>query len=118
MLEYIFSHAKSDWKAALQNVKGVYVITDKNNGKRYVGSAFGSAGIWARWSSYIKNAHGHNDELTKLIKEKGKDYARENFKFALLEYRSMKTDDSAIIARENYWKEVLLSRGDYGYNKN
>lgn len=118
MLEYIFSQAKSDWKAALQNVKGVYLITDKSNGKRYVGSAYGDSGIWSRWSCYIKNAHGHNDELTKLIKAKGKDYARDNLKFALLEYRSMKTDDTDIRGREGYWKEVLLSRGEYGYNKN
>jgi len=30
----------------------------------------------------------------------------------------MKTDDDVIIQREQYWKGVLLTRGDYGYNKN
>lgn len=118
ILESIFLSGKQDWKAALENVKGVYVIMDKNNGKKYVGSAYGGAGIWSRWSCYIGNGHGHNDELTKLIKEMGKDYARQNFRFSLLEYRSMKTDDTEIIARESYWKEVFLSRGEYGYNKN
>jgi hypothetical protein len=117
-LEGIFQRSKSDWKAALQSVKGIYLITDKNNGKRYVGSAYGDAGIWSRWSCYIGNGHGWNDELTKLISKAGKEYARQNFIFSLLEYRPMKTDDKAIIERESYWKEVMLSRSEYGYNKN
>lgn len=118
MLENIFLTAKPDWKAALENVKGVYLIMDKSNGKKYIGSAYGGAGVWSRWSCYIGNGHGHNDELTKLINEKGKDYARKNFRFCLLEYRSMKTDDNDVILREGYWKEVFLSRGEFGYNKN
>ncbi len=118
ILESIFISSKPDWKAALENVKGVYLIMDKSNGKKYIGSAYGATGIWSRWSCYIGNGHGHNDELTQLIKEKGKDYARENFKFSLLEYRPMKTDDIDVIARELYWKKVFLSRGEFGYNKN
>ena len=93
------------------------MITDKSNGKRYVGSAFGDSGIWARWNCYIGTGHGFNDELTKLIGKKGVDYAVKNFRMSLLEYRPMKTDDSAIIEREGFWKEVMLSRGKYGYNK-
>ncbi len=114
----IFKNEKSDWKTALKNVKGVYVITDKSNGKNYVGSAYGDSGIWSRWSCYIGTAHGDNDELTKLIKKEGFEYAIQNFKLSLLEYRSMKTDDKVIINRESYWKEVFLSRGEFGYNLN
>lgn len=118
-LETVFKIQKNDWKGALENVKGVYLIIDKANGKKYIGSAYGDFGIWSRWAVYIgTGGHGFNDELTKLIKANGIEYARSNFKFSLLEYRSMKTDDSAIINRESFWKEVLLSRGDYGYNKN
>lgn len=117
-LETIFKNGKQDWKAALENIRGVYLITDKSNGKRYVGSAYGDSGIWARWASYVGTGHGWNDELTKLIKVEGLEYAREHFKIALLEYRSMKTDDNTIIERENYWKEVFMSRGQFGYNKN
>ncbi len=113
----IFKNQKSDWFSALSNVKGVYVIFDKSNGKKYVGSAYGDTGIWSRWNDYISNAHGYNDGLKEVIKANGYEYALKNFKMALLEYRPMKTDDQTIIDRENYWKEVLLSR-DFGYNRN
>lgn len=117
-LELIFKYQKNDWKAALENVKGVYVIFDKSNGKKYVGSAYGDFGIWSRWSVYAGTGHGFNDELTKLISQEGIDYARKNFRFCLLEYRKAGTDDSIIIARESFWKEALLSRNEFGYNKN
>ena len=116
ILESIFKTNKIDWKAALENVKGVYLIIDKSNGKMYIGSAYGESGIWSRWACYIGTGHGWNDELTKLIDKEGFDYARKNFKFSLLEYRSMKTDDKVIINREQYWKNILLSV-TYGYNK-
>src|SRR5437870_2559976 len=54
----------------------------------------------------------------KLIATHGLDYARQHFRFALLEQRTMKTDDLVIIQRERYWKDVLLTRERYGYNKN
>ena len=116
--ETIYRNARPDWKAALQSVKGVYLVVDRLNGKKYVGSAYGDTGIWSRWGSYVETGHGWNDELTKLITECGLDYARHNFHFVLLEYRSMKTDDQSIIEREQYWKEALFSRSAFGYNKN
>ncbi|MEQ9438087.1 MAG: GIY-YIG nuclease family protein [Cyclobacteriaceae bacterium] len=117
-LESIFKFQKNDWKAALKNVKGVYVIYDKSNGKKYVGSAYGEFGIWSRWSVYAGTGHGFNDELTKIIAENGIEYARNYFRFCLLEYRPARTDDSIIINREGFWKEALLSRNEFGYNSN
>jgi len=117
-LEPIFRQELTSWFSALKNVKGVYLITDTSNGKRCIGSAYGETGVWARWSSYIGTGHGHNDDFSKIIKEHGKEYARNNFVFSLLEYRPMKTDDKTIIDRESYWKEVLLTRTSFGYNNN
>lgn len=117
-LEVIVKESRPDWRAALENVKGVYLISDKQTGKRYVGSAYGTSGIWSRWCFYIGTGHGWNDELTALIKAKGIDYARSHFKFTLLEYRPMKSDDRFIIERESFWKEALLTRGKFGLNRN
>lgn len=117
-LEIVFKFQKNDWKAALENVKGVYVIVDKSNGRKYVGSAYGDFGIWSRWAVYIGTGHGFNDELTKIISDYGIDYAIKNFRLSLLEYRSSKIDDNVIIGRESFWKEVSLTRGQFGYNKN
>lgn len=117
-LELLVQNQKTDWRVALENVKGIYLIVDKFNGKKYVGSAYGDSGIWSRWCTYINTGHGYNDELVMLIEKNGIDYARKYFQFAILELRSMKTDDDTIINRESFWKEVLLTRGNFGYNKN
>lgn len=117
-LELLVQNQKTDWRVALENVKGIYLIVDKYNGKKYVGSAYGDSGIWSRWCTYINTGHGYNDELVMLIEKNGIDYARKYFQFAILELRSMKTDDDTIINRESFWKEVLLTRGIFGYNKN
>jgi hypothetical protein len=85
-LEMIFRNGLLDWKTALGNVKGVYLIVDKSNGKKYVGSAYNETGpIWARWQCYISSGHGGNVELRALIDREGVDYARKNFKFSILE---------------------------------
>lgn len=117
-LELIIRTQRPDWKAALENIKGVYVITDQLTGKKYVGSAYGELGLWSRWACYIETGHGWNDELTKLIREQGLQYARDNFELTLIEHHSRRTDDQHVIARESFWKVALLSRGAFGYNKN
>jgi len=117
-LEHIYSINKTDWKSALSNLKGVYLITDLKTNKKYIGSAYGDQGIWQRWQSYISNGHGGNKLLKKLIKEESMAYAKKYYKFSLLEFRGMKTDDRVIIYRESFWKEVLNTRGDFGYNDN
>lgn len=117
-MQSIIKGQKTDWKAALEHIKGVYAIFDQHNGKKYVGSAYGDSGIWARWLAYAESGHGYNRDLVQLISEKGIDYAKRHFTLTLLEYRPARTDDAVIIARESFWKEVLISRGAFGYNSN
>ena len=117
-LEVLVRNQKTDWKTALSNVKGIYVIVDKSNGKKYVGSAYGDSGIWSRWCSYAYSGHGGNDELYALIEKFGIEYARKNFQLSILELLPMKMDDDSVIRRESFWKDVLLTRGEFGYNKN
>jgi hypothetical protein len=101
------------WKTALENQKGVYLITDISNGKKYVGSAYGQEMILGRWRDYVQNGHGGNKEL-KTFKF---DYIKNNFRYSILEIFKYTTDDNTIITRESWWKEVLMTR-EFGYNKN
>lgn len=104
---------KEGWKTALQNQKGVYLITDVSSGKMYVGSAYGESMILGRWESYVKNGNGGNIELKKLDFE----YIKENFRYSILDIFKSTIDDKVIISRESWWKEVLHTR-KFGYNKN
>nr|WP_321466398.1 GIY-YIG nuclease family protein [uncultured Desulfobulbus sp.] len=101
------------WKTALENQKGVYLITDKSNGKMYVGSAYGKDMIHGRWMSYIINGHGGNVDLKAL----SFDHIKENFSYSILEIYKSTVDDEIILKRESWWKSTLLTR-TYGYNKN
>ena len=115
-LKYIVSDNIVSWKAALSNVKGVYLIVDTHTGKQYVGSAYGDDCIWQRWLCYAKDGHGGNVELKELLKNNGVDY-KYNFKYSILEVCNMNLGNEYIISRENYWKEVLLTR-QFGLNSN
>lgn len=108
---------KPTWRTALTNQKGVYLITDTKTGKMYVGSASGNDKILGRWQAYLDNGHGGNKDLVKLVKEKGFDYVKQNFRYALLDQFKASTSEEIILRRESYWKNVLLTK-DFGYNGN
>ena len=102
------------WKTALENQKAVYLIVDTKTGKKYVGSACGDNMLLGRWRNYIANGHGGN----KLLKPLDFEYIKENFKYSILEIFKSSVDDEIIRNRESFWKEVLLTRGEFGYNDN
>lgn len=104
---------KETWKTALQNQKGIYLITDILNGKMYVGSAYGENMILGRWQSYIRTGNGGNTGLKHLDFS----YIKKYFRYSILEIYKSTTDDQIIIDRENWWKEALQSRR-FGYNEN
>ena len=117
-LETIIMQHKKDWVAALENQKAVYLITDTNNGKLYVGSATSDYGmLLQRWSNYIENGHGGNIELKALVEKEGFDYVRKYFQYSILENYNAKVDDHVILERESWWKDTLQSR-KHGYNSN
>lgn len=125
-LETLIKNDRLDWKAALENAKGIYLISDAHTGKRYVGAAYGAQGLWSRWRHYVKTGHGGNVELRSILTaneaSKSKDsilaYYRLNFRFTLLEHRSNIVPDEIIKEREIFWKDVLLTRGPHGLNRN
>lgn len=109
---------------ALKKVKGVYCLTDRKNGKLYIGSASGAGGVAQRWDGYLHSKHGGNEELRKLYdglnKRKpgsGDKYFKDNFTFTLLEHFSIYDDDRKVRDREKWWKECLDTR-KHGYNDN
>lgn len=104
---------RDTWKTALENQKGVYLITDTSNGKKYVGSAYGVNMILGRWRAYVKTGHGGNVGLKPLTF----DHIKKHFRYSILDIYKSTTDDQIIIDRESWWKEVLQSRL-FGYNEN
>ncbi len=104
---------KPNWRTALANQKGVYLLVDDKTGKKYVGSAYGADMLLGRWESYINTCHGGN----KLLKKLKDDYIKDNFYFSILETFNYDADDKTIIEREKYWKEILKTR-KFGYNDN
>lgn len=117
-LETIVNGYYPSYKVNLERQKAVYVQTDRQTGKLYIGSATSEYGmLLARWSSYVANGHGGNKELKSLVKEKGFDYIKKNFTYAIIENFDEGTPDEYVLKRESYWKEVFDSR-KHGYNSN
>ena len=83
-LQEIVIEQYQDWKTVLSAIKGVYLITDKNTGRLYIGSAYGEDGIWGRWKEYVAtNGHGGNKSLKELLDEDW-EYACKYFQFSIL----------------------------------
>lgn len=104
------------WEDKLSAVAGVYLITDTNTGKHYVGSASGmEGGIWGRWSEYAKTKHGGNKQLVALIAS-DPDYCC-HFQYSILEVLPLKQDKHDVLAREQLFKRKLQSIR-FGLNDN
>jgi len=116
LLRTIVREELPSWKSALSNVSGIYIITDNQTGKKYIGSAYGGEGLWQRWVSYAKDGHGGNKELKALIKEKGIEYVY-SLQWSVLEVCDLNASKVYVLDREGHWKDVLRSR-EFGYNKN
>lgn len=115
-LDTIIKQQNPSWRGALSSVSGVYVISDRESGMLYVGSAVGDQGIWGRWCAYSNTGHGGNKELRQLLSLHDVDYSQ-NFQFGILETADTKATSEEILARENHWKLLLLSRA-HGHNAN
>ena len=83
----------------LCGVCGVYLITNKLNGKRYVGS---STNIASRVSQHFTTALRKYKDIHPMYKEFS-EYGRDNFEITLLE----KCDRSVKLDRERYWYDIL-----------
>ncbi len=104
-----------NWHTALSSVYAVYLITDTESGKHYVGSAYNKGGLLGRWSVYVETGHGHNKKMVELLKEYPNRYLK--FEFSVLQILPKNLSDDEVIHVENLWKEKLHTR-DFGLNEN
>ena len=117
-LKRIVRNRKRDWIAALENQKAVYLITDTQTGKMYVGSATSENGmLLTRWQNYVDSGHGGNVGLIELMEKRGFSYIKRNFVYSILENYNARVDDHVVLVRESWWKDTLLTR-KFGYNRN
>lgn len=81
-LKYIINSRDRIWEAALKSISAIYLISDTKQGGAYVGSAYGTGGLYARWSEYGtgKFVGSGNDKILKARIGGSADYA-DNFVF-------------------------------------
>jgi len=116
-LDLIVRQSSESWYTALSNVAGIYLISDTESGKLYVGSASGEGGIWQRWESYAANGHGGNIELRNLLSSVSGVERSKHFRYSILEIADTHASREEILRRESHWKDVLLYRS-HGLNAN
>lgn len=117
-LEVVVRNNRDDWRRVLDNMKGVYIWNDRKTGKGYIGSATSKTGaLWSRLCNYIQSGHAGNKKLLDLVGRSGRNYLRDNFSYALLEYWPTRVDEDHVLDRESYWKDVFGTR-EHGYNFN
>jgi hypothetical protein len=104
-----------DWKTMLSSVSGVYIILDTQSGKQYVGSAYGSGGIWARWGCYVRSHSGGNKLLKSLLKLHPQRY--KSFQFSILRVLEPAATKDDVIEQEVRTKRKLGTRA-FGLNSN
>lgn len=97
------------WQNAMAQWRGIYLIVDQSDGSGYVGSAYGSENILARWRQYAASGHGGNKGLQQRDPK--------NFRFSILQLVAQDLDHVTVIGIEAGWKDRLMTR-EFGLNKN
>ncbi len=113
----------ADWRTALSEVQGIYLITDASNGKQYVGKADGAKRILGRWTSYTRDEHGGNVALRGLAFTSAGDgtpttrthHAR-HFVFSILRVFGPSTSSTEVNASESHYQRALMTR-EFGLNR-
>lgn len=104
------------WYTAMSSVNAVYLITDRKEGRQYIGSASGKDGLWGRWTEYIATGgHGGNKRMYRVMKENPQ--RCHDLQFSILQILSKSLMDNEISKVETLWKNKLLTK-EYGWNDN
>jgi hypothetical protein len=103
------------WKGALSDVGGIYLLTDTHTGRHFVGSAHSGDTIWHKWVSFAINGHADIKPLRRLLSHEEGDY-QFHFQFSILEICDLKASKDYVLGREEHWKQALQS-SVFGYNE-
>lgn len=118
--EMIESHRYADWRAAMREVQGIYLITDTTSGQCYVGKADGGERLFGRWAAYARTGDGGNVALRELLNASGHpnrlDHAR-HFQFSILRVFGPSTSPTEVNDAESHYKRALMTR-TFGLNRN
>lgn len=105
-----------DWYNAMKNLQAIYLISNRRNGKQYVGSTYGAEGLWQRWTAYTKGDFSGGNESFKAEFLSDKEYTND-FQYSILEVLPKTIIKNDAIAKEVSWKVKLRTR-ESGYNLN
>lgn len=108
--------AHESWHIALSSINAVYLIVDRENGRQYVGSAYGRGGLLGRWTCYVKSLHGGNKLMKELLCDYPDRYA--HFQFSILQLLPKTATPDDVIQTETLWKKKLLTYEPFGMNQN
>ena len=108
--------AYESWHTALSSVNAIYLIVDRENGRQYVGSAYGKDGLLGRWAHYVDSLHGDNKLMKELLCNYPQRY--KYFQFSILQLLPKTATPDDVIHTETLWKKKLLTYEPLGMNAN
>ena len=115
-LEEVIENGYQDYKTALKAINAIYMIIDTKSGLQYIGSSYGTDGLYGRWFSYVQTEGDGGNLMLKELKIK-EESSYLNFKFIILKTLPLGMPQSEIIQVESEYKEKFLTR-KFGLNKN
>ncbi|MFE4142609.1 GIY-YIG nuclease family protein [Peribacillus sp. YIM B13472] len=105
----------ADWHVALGSINAIYAITDRSNGKIYIGSSYNKNGLLARWSEYATTIHGGNEVFKQLFSQNSN--AHLHFQYVILKVLPKDITALEAVEVENVFKRKLQTI-PFGYNHN
>ena len=108
--------AYESWHTALSSVNAIYLIVDRENGRQYIGSAYGKNGLLGRWAHYVDSLHGDNKLMKELLCNYPQRY--KYFQFSILQLLPKTATPDDVIHTETLWKKKLLTYEPLGMNAN
>lgn len=106
-LSYIVNHsdANRDWRSRLAAVSGIYLILDSETGQQYIGSAYGTQGIWGRWKEYAETGDGGNKKQKEFLQSNTEKKYR--FRYSILQILPKTWSKDKVIELESRYKTKL-----------